>query len=160
MPKLPPPRGRPRPGTDRGTEKAISTGGYAGLFWIGVRPSVKGCLRAIRYSRTSAGGAMKIPIPRRRCEARASMKIPFDTCPKGSALPPVKAASGGAKRQTLHQRHFSLPLSFSMSRQPQKFRSVVFLNLPFFFWQLAWRSLSFTWMFWQVCTYEPRGIRF
>src|SRR5579859_8098530 len=35
MPKLPPPRGRPRPGTDRGTEKPISTGGYAGslLDW-------------------------------------------------------------------------------------------------------------------------------
>ena len=38
----------------------------------------------------------------------------------------------------------SLPLSFWISRQPWKFRRLVFFSLPFFFWQLAWSVLPFT----------------
>ena len=45
----------------------------------------------------------------------------------------------------------SLPLSFWMSPlQRLKLFNEVFLNLPFFFWQLARRVLPATVMFWQV----------
>src|SRR5579859_3653838 len=50
-----------------------------------------------------------------------------------------------SRRATANYRlQRSLPLSFVISRQPWKFRRVLFFVLPFFFWQVACSVLPFT----------------